>query len=438
MARWQAGAACGIERAVRKVQAHSIGRSGRCLGICAACWTVVLAGSVSLAMPHEATTESAAPASGVEWRGPNLAIPVRADSSTWEDVGQAAGYRVQHHRRLGYYRLLDGANARLGWGSRDYCEDLLACQLEAPAETHRRFNVEIPTLGGLQFWGDEMVYCGWRIQRNVLYGHHRLLDPGNVRRAWGTYEECEEAFRSLVDPQLVRPRSVEFVILLHGLFRSRNSFKRLERYLAEQGYEVVAIKYPSTQTSIEDQAAQLARVIGRLEGADKIHFVTHSLGGLIVRCYLRDHRDPRVGRLVMIAPPNRGALMAKMAADWFPYRILTGPAGQELIGGSGSLIAALPAPWCEFGVIAGGRGNDRGYSPLIPGDDDGSVGVGETRLEGMRDSLIVPAIHAFIADNERVKRAVVQFLRTGRFGEDASAGPPTTDPGRITSARKSP
>ncbi|KPL10419.1 hypothetical protein AMJ85_05825 [candidate division BRC1 bacterium SM23_51] len=231
---------------------------------------------------------------------------------------------------------------------------------------------------------------------------------------------------------------MEFVILLHGLFRSRNSFKRLERYLAEQGYEVVAIKYPSTQTSIEDQAAQLARVIGRLEGADKIHFVTHSLGGLIVRCYLRDHRDPRVGRLVMIAPPNRGALMAKMAADWFPYRILTGPAGQELIGGSGSLIAALPAPWCEFGVIAGGRGNDRGYSPLIPGDDDGSVGVGETRLEGMRDSLIVPAIHAFIADNERVKRAVVQFLRTGRFGEDASAGPPTTDPGRITSARKSP
>jgi len=359
------------------------------------------------------------------WRGPNLPMPVPPDTPRWETIGRVEGYRLQRNRILGYYRVLDPANVRLGWGSRDYCEDLLARQLENPSEVRRRFNIEVPTLGGLQFWGDEMVYCGWRIQRSALDGHCRLLDPRDIRRAWGTYEECERAFRSLVDTSKVRPQSDEFVILLHGLFRSRRSFRGLEKYLKSHGFEVVAVKYPSTRTSIEEQAAQLARVIGHLQGARKIHFVTHSLGGLIVRCYLRDHHDPRIGRVVMIAPPNHGALMARMLVDWVPFRILVGPVGKELIGGSDSVIASLPPPWCDFAVIAGGKGNDKGYSPLIPGDDDGIVAVEETKLEGMKEFMLVPAIHAFIMNNERVKRAVVSFLRTGSFGQGAPQEPAT-------------
>jgi len=278
-----------------------------------------------------------------------------------------------------------------------------------------RFNLTFPTLGGFQFWGDERVYCGWRIQRNAFTGHYRLIDPRHIRRAWGSYEECEKVFRSLVDMSKVRPRSDEYVILLHGLFRTRRSFRGLERYLTEQGYEVVAVEYPSTRAAVEKQAAQLARLIERLEGARRIHFVTHSLGGLVVRCYMRDHQDERIGRLVMIAPPNRGAYMASKLADWGIFRIVAGPVIRQLVGGSEGLVASLPEPRCEFGVIAGGRGDARGYSPFFPGDDDGVVMVRETHLDGMRDFLLVPAIHTFIMNDERVKQAVAQFLRTGRF-----------------------
>ena len=279
----------------------------------------------------------------------------------------------------------------------------------------RRLNLAFPTLGGFQFWGDEMVYCGWRIQRNAVTHHYRLIDPRHIRRAWGTYEECEDAFRSLVDKRTLRPRSDECVILLHGLFRSRRSFRGLEKHLIEQGYEVVGFEYPSTQAAIEKQAAQLARFIERLESARQIHFVTHSLGGLVVRCYLRDHRDERIGRLVMIAPPNRGSHMSDKMGNWLFLRSLAGPVGRQMRKGPKSVYPSLPEPWCEFGVIAGGRGDGRGYSPLLPGDDDGVVMVEETRLDGMGDFLLVPAIHTFIMNDERVKQAVAQFLRTGRF-----------------------
>jgi len=297
-------------------------------------------------------------------------------------------------------------------------------QMEKPSTSHRRFSLPLPTLGGLQFWGDEMIYCGWRIQRSCFRHRYRLIDPSNIRRASGTYEECEEAFRSLVDKNIVRPRSDETVVLLHGLFRSRRSFRGLARHLAEQAYEVVAIEYPSTQASIEKHAAQLARVIGRTDGARQIHFVTHSLGGLVVRCYFRDHPDDeRIGRLVMIAPPNRGTYISERMSRAPLGNFFAGPAGRQLAG-SNSIYGSLPEPACEFGVIAGGRGTPRGYSRFLPGDDDGVVRVEETRLDGMRDFLIVPAIHTFIMNDTRVKRAVVQFLRTGRFGEGASVGPP--------------
>ena len=349
------------------------------------------------------------------WRGPNVAIPARAQTPLWEDVCEDGGYRIQRHRHLGYYRLLDPGNVRLGWGSRRYCESLLARRPATSDAAAPRFNLVFPTLGGLQFWGDELVSCGWRIQRNAIYGHHRLLDPRDNRRAWGSFEECAAAFEREVDSRTLRPPSDEFVVLLHGLFRARGAFGGLEKHLRGQGYEVVSMKYPSTQGSIQRQAAQLARVVERLEGARTLHFVAHSLGGLIVRCYLRDHRDARIGRVVMIAPPNQGARFASLLDASIVYDLVTGPVGDQLHGGRNSVIDSLPAPWCEFGVIAGGLGNDSGYLPVLGGDNDGVVLVEETRLEGMRDFLVVPAVHTLLTGDERVKRAVVQFLRTGRF-----------------------
>jgi len=348
------------------------------------------------------------------WSGPNVRWPVRAESPRWETVAQAEGYRIQRHRTLRWHRLVSPSNLRLAWGGRAHCEERLARHLAPPADG-RRPNLPFWTLGGLQFWGDEMWYCGWRIQCHALDGHCRLLTPRGVRRAWGAYEDCEAAFRRLVDRTAVRPRSDQFVVLLHGLLETRHAFRRIEKALAQAGYETVTVKYASTRTSIDEQAAQLERLLARLEGARRIHFVTHSLGGIVVRQYLAAHRDARIGRLVMIAPPNQGAVMADLLADRLLYKALTGPAGQQLLSDSDGFIAALPAPWCEFGVIAAGLGDGLGFSPLIPGDDDGVVGVAETRLEGMRDFLVVPATHGLVTTRKRTIQAVLTFLQTGRF-----------------------
>lgn len=358
---------------------------------------------------------------GSAWRMPNLRIPVIPDAGGWEDVLTSGGFRIQYNDVLHLHRLLDRANVRIALGSRAYCEELLGDELLIPPEERSRTNIDFFTFGGLQYWGDEMVYYGWRIQKHARTGHFRLLDPKDIRRAWGTYEECERALNKLVDKTVVQPKSDEVVILMHGLLRARRSFTGMHEYLEAADYEVIAVKYPSTQASIPELATQLKHVIDRLEGARKIHFVAHSLGGLVIRAYLAENRDPRVGRFVMIATPNQGALMADMVADWFPYKIVTGPVGQELIGGSKSLIESLPAPWCEFAVVGGGRGDDSGYSPLIPGDDDGIVALSETRLVGMRDFMRVPAVHILLPNHERVKVATVNFLRTGSFRDASQA-----------------
>ena len=192
--------------------------------------------------------------------------------------------------------------------------------------------------------------------------------------------------------------------------------RKMAKVLGAAGFAVVNWDYTSTRQSILESAQSLYECYDlNARYYPRVHFVTHSLGGIVARCMVKDRPTPKLGRMVMIAPPNRGAYMASKLADWGIFRIVAGPVIRQLAGGPESLIASLPEPRCEFGVIAGGRGNARGYLPLLPGDDDGVVMVRETHLDGMRDFLLVPAIHTFIMNDERVKQAVAQFLRTGRF-----------------------
>src|SRR5215213_2729660 len=104
------------------------------------------------------------------------------------------------------------------------------------------------TLGGDQLWADEFIRSGWRIQRNSFSGHYRLLDSDNYRRALGTYDACRARFDELVEAEPISPKSKQAVVLLHGLFRSRDCMIPLGDYLAEKGnYEIVNVSYPSTQ-----------------------------------------------------------------------------------------------------------------------------------------------------------------------------------------------
>jgi len=284
-------------------------------------------------------------------------------------------------------------------------------------------NIPLKTLGGKQFWADERVYSGWRIQRHVRAGRHRLLDPQDVRRARGSFEACEARLASLREAGKIPAPSPNAVILLHGIWRAKESLRKLQQALSAEGYEAIALNYPSTRGPIEEHAAQLARVLARLEGAGRISFVAHSMGALVVRRYLQDHRDARIRRLVMIAPPNRGSAMANLFDGAGVLRRTFGPAGPQMRSDALGALAGLAAPWCEFGVIAGGKGDGRGYNPMLQGDNDMMVEVENTKLDGMADFLLLPCLHTFILQAPEAIEAVKNFLSIGRFRPESAVAP---------------
>lgn len=289
-----------------------------------------------------------------------------------------------------------------------------------------RLNLELKTLGGRQFWGDVAFFRGWRIQQNVLTQHYRLLDPHDVRKAWGTLDECRAALDEIKADQQLPPMSGTAVVLVHGIVRSSKSFGPLRKRLEEAGNTVVGFDYPSTQVTINQAVDYLAQVLASLEGIERIDFVVHSMGGLLVRHYLQqagEQADPRIRRMVMMGVPNRGARMANVMQKNLLFRWIFGPAGQQLVEDPEGFIARLPVPAFEFGIIAGARGTPAGWNPIIPGDDDGTVSVECTRLPGACDFIEVSALHSFIMGHDAAIEATLCFLKTGRFRENGPVDP---------------
>ena len=279
-----------------------------------------------------------------------------------------------------------------------------------------KFNIDSKTLGGMQFWGDVAFFRGWRIQHNVFTSHYRLLDPDDVRRAWGTLEECRQALEKFKRQQNLPPMSGKAAILIHGIVRTSKSFRAMSQRLQDDGYTVVGFDYPSTRVNIAESAAYLKQVLDSLEGIDQVDIVVHSMGGLLVRTYLleqNENRDPRLHRMVMLGVPNRGARLANMLQKNLLYQWIYGPAGQQLVEEAEGFIASLPVPDFAFAVIAGGRGTPYGWNPLIPGDDDGTVTVECTRLPGAADFLVLPVTHTFMMNDPEVIDATLRFFNTG-------------------------
>lgn len=269
------------------------------------------------------------------------------------------------------------------------------------------------TLGGRQVWADVQFFHAWRIQRCQLDGHYRLLDGNDVRHASGTLEDCRRKLADIRTDQQLPPMKGRAVILVHGIVRSSKSFGSLKSALEADGAQVFGFDYPSTRVDIHQSAAFLHQVIESLEGIEEIDLVVHSMGGLVVRAYLQEHRDARLRRMVMLGVPNSGARLASMLQDNPVYRTVYGPAGQQLVDDPQGVATSLPTPDFEFAVIAGARGQAQGYNPLIPGDDDGTVSVESTRLPGASDFMTVRATHSFLMSHVDVIAATRSFLSTG-------------------------
>lgn len=282
------------------------------------------------------------------------------------------------------------------------------------------------TLGGDQFWADEFIRGGWRIQRNAFSGHCRLLDTGNYRRALGDYEACRARFDELVEAESLAPKSKKAVVLLHGLVRSRDCMAPLGDYLTEKGeYEIFNVSYPSTQADVGEHAASLAKVLDDLEGIEEVNFVAHSLGNLVIRDWMHEHYEPeeskfKLGRFVMLGPPNNGAQLARAFKQNRLFSIVTGPSGKQLGEGWEDLAKHLGTPCCEFGILAGAAVIP---NPLVDGNDDGIVAVSETKLAGAADFRVLPIHHGNIRNSEVVGELTLNFLRHGYFKSEQERTP---------------
>jgi pimeloyl-ACP methyl ester carboxylesterase len=193
---------------------------------------------------------------------------------------------------------------------------------------------------------------------------------------------------------------------------------KLEKRLKDEGYHVLNFGYPSTSKKIEvlaEEEIPKALKTCREHGADLIHFVTHSMGGILVRYYLDQHQIQELGRVVMLSPPNGGSIIVDKFGRVFLFRWINGPAGEQLGTDQDSIPRKLGRVDFDLGVIAGDRSINHLFSAIIPGEDDGTISVETTRVEGMKDFVIVHATHTYIMKNGEAIERAVDYLKTGRF-----------------------
>jgi len=208
----------------------------------------------------------------------------------------------------------------------------------------------------------------------------------------------------------------EAVVLVHGLGRSQASMMVLAQRLEWAGYGVVTVGYKSLSTPFPEAVAAVRTAVeGCCGESPRVHFVGHSLGGLVIRGYLAETRPEQLGRVVLVAPPNQGSLFVDWLEEIPVATEVLGPVGSALGTDSTHIPATLPPPDYEMGIIAGNRSIQPIGHLAIPGPDDGIVSVEQTRVEGV-PVIVLPRSHAFITSSRYTAEAVIEFLRTGEFG----------------------
>ena len=297
---------------------------------------------------------------------------------------------------------------------------------ETPAATDAEWMKILRRSADSLQWSDDIIRHDWRLQRKPGMDVCRILDPRDEVMHEGSRQACLDALATLERAGRVQPVSGPAVIVLHGLGEGRRSMRPLVEHLRKTiDATVLSFGYASTSAGIDDHGRSLAAVIEQLPAADSISFVGHSMGNLVVRRWmgLAAKEDlARVRRMVMLGPPNQGSELARMVAKISVLVALSNGAARELVLEWNKISQDLAVPPCPFGIVAGGKGDDRGYSSFLAGDDDAVVRVEETRLPGAHDFLILPVHHAAMMKNQSVQQATTAFLKTGRFA------PPTAAP----------
>lgn len=210
----------------------------------------------------------------------------------------------------------------------------------------------------------------------------------------------------------------ECVVLLHGLNRSWRAMRPLAEALQDAGFATANVDYPSQSGTVEEiapEAVGLGLEECRSTGAVRTHFVTHSMGGILLRYENERSTIPDLGRVVMLGPPNQGSELIDKTQDWPGFEMLTGDAGAQLGTSAESMPSKLGSVGFELGVIAGTGTINVLASSMLPEPNDGKVSVASTQVDGMDDFLVVGNSHRYITRSDVVFRNTIAFLKTGHF-----------------------
>ena len=276
-------------------------------------------------------------------------------------------------------------------------------------------NLVMPTMGGQQVWTDMYYHVGWRIQRNVFTGHHRLLDPEDRRHAWGTFEDCFSHFGDIRTKQEISYSGKPLAVIVKGLGGMEVDFRNLKNALMADGFHVAYIAYPSTRQGIAEHAGDITLLLNRLEEVVDIAFIAHSMGGLVLRQVLADGGPWVAGKkirgLVMIGTPNQGVQLAERFSENGAFVFATTAAGQDLRPKN---VAKLPPVNFRHCLVVGSNNGGEGLNPLIDGDDDGIVAVAEAMIPGSDDVLFIEGYHHRLPAYPGAIAGVLRFINGQR------------------------
>ncbi|MFL0809673.1 MAG: alpha/beta hydrolase [Agarilytica sp.] len=209
------------------------------------------------------------------------------------------------------------------------------------------------------------------------------------------------------------------VILLHGLARTDSSMAKMEEALEREGYKAINAGYPSRKYEIEKLAGDtISAALKECGGDKKVNFVTHSMGGILVRQYLSEYEISNLNHVVMLGPPNQGSEVIDSLGTVPGFKLINGPAGLQLGTGEMSVPNKLGAADFSLGVIAGAKTINLILSSILPKPNDGKVSVESTMLNGMDDHIAMPVTHPFMMKNKKVIQQVIYFLKNGKFNAD--------------------
>jgi len=212
--------------------------------------------------------------------------------------------------------------------------------------------------------------------------------------------------------------NTECVVLVHGLWRSGFAMRSIAGDLEEHGYKTVSVDYPSTQKEIPDlvQHHLLKSVDECVQtGAEKVHLVSHSMGGILIRQFLQDNTLPDGSKVVMLSPPNQGSELSEKFGDSWWYQWAVGPAGASLSTKQNGIISKLKEIDEPVGIIAAYRDWSLWPDAWLPQPNDGTVSVASMKLAEMDDFIMVNSGHALMRYSDEVQNQIRQFLSVGEF-----------------------